>query len=139
MSYVRYKTIKGKQYAYLQTSYREGKRVRTKSKYLGAVSGMFSGGEESIEERDRRKKKELARELALAMADSDREQVKWEAKCEAHNLEGAKKKAAPIPKSQPTAKDQVDLANRIEKWDAWHARQSEEYKENAPTDEGEKS
>lgn len=31
------KTVKGRQYVYEQTSYRVGKRVRTKSKYLGPI------------------------------------------------------------------------------------------------------
>ena len=34
------KTVKGRQYAYEQTSYRVGKKVRTKSKYLGPVRRM---------------------------------------------------------------------------------------------------
>lgn len=33
------KTIKGRQYLYLQMTYREGGRVRTQNKYLGPVSG----------------------------------------------------------------------------------------------------
>ncbi len=45
MSYVVIKTIKKRQYRYLQTSYREGKKVRTKSVYLGPASGYgMSGG-----------------------------------------------------------------------------------------------
>jgi len=39
MSYIVIKTINGRQYRYLQTSYRVGKRVRTKSVYLGPVGG----------------------------------------------------------------------------------------------------
>jgi hypothetical protein len=37
MSYIRIKTIKGKQYAYRQTSVRKGKKVKTISEYLGAL------------------------------------------------------------------------------------------------------
>lgn len=33
------KTVKGRRYAYLQRSWREGKRVRTESRYLGPVGG----------------------------------------------------------------------------------------------------
>jgi hypothetical protein len=40
MSYIVVKTIKGRKYRYLQTSYRQGKRVRTKSVYLGAGGGL---------------------------------------------------------------------------------------------------
>ena len=35
------KTVKGHRYLYLQMSYREGGKVKTKSKYLGPVSGGF--------------------------------------------------------------------------------------------------
>jgi len=38
MSYIRIKTIKGKQYAYRQTSVRKGKKVKTISEYLGAIA-----------------------------------------------------------------------------------------------------
>jgi hypothetical protein len=37
--YIVIKTIKGRQYAYEQYSWREGKRVRTKSRYLGPIGG----------------------------------------------------------------------------------------------------
>jgi hypothetical protein len=39
MSYQVIKTINGRQYRYLQTSYRVGKKVKTKCVYLGPVSG----------------------------------------------------------------------------------------------------
>ena len=39
MSYVVIKTIKGRRYRYLQTSWREGRRVRTKSVCLGPLDG----------------------------------------------------------------------------------------------------
>jgi hypothetical protein len=39
MSFIRYKTIKGKQYAYRQTSVRKGKKVHSVMQYLGAVAG----------------------------------------------------------------------------------------------------
>jgi hypothetical protein len=38
MSYIVTKTIKGRRYRYLQTSYRVGRKVRTRSIYLGAAS-----------------------------------------------------------------------------------------------------
>src|SRR5258708_10338083 len=41
MSYVVIKTIAGRQYRYLQTSYRVGKKVKTKSVYLGPVGGVL--------------------------------------------------------------------------------------------------
>lgn len=41
--YVVIKTIKGRRYRYLQTSFREGKRVRTKSICLGPVDGAVAG------------------------------------------------------------------------------------------------
>jgi hypothetical protein len=39
MSSVVIKTIKGRQYRYLQRSYRDGRRVRTESIYVGPVDG----------------------------------------------------------------------------------------------------
>ena len=42
--YVVIKTIKGRRYRYLQTSFREGKRVRTKSICLGLVDGAVARG-----------------------------------------------------------------------------------------------
>lgn len=42
MSYVVIKTIAGRQYRYLQTSYRVGKKVKTRSQYLGPASGAAS-------------------------------------------------------------------------------------------------
>jgi hypothetical protein len=39
VSYTVIKTINGRQYEYLQTSYREGGKVRTKSVYVGPVGG----------------------------------------------------------------------------------------------------
>ena len=43
MAYRVIKTVKGKQYAYLQESYRVGNKVKTRSTYLGAVSGSGGG------------------------------------------------------------------------------------------------
>ena len=40
MSYLVIKTINGHQYRYRQTSYRVGKKVRTKCVYLGPVKGI---------------------------------------------------------------------------------------------------
>ena len=42
MSYIVIKTIGGRQYRYQQTSYRVGKKVKTKSVYLGPVAGNGS-------------------------------------------------------------------------------------------------
>ncbi|MDP2367247.1 hypothetical protein [Rhodoferax sp.] len=41
MSYIVVKTINGRAYRYLQTSYRVGKKVKTKSVYLGPVGGVL--------------------------------------------------------------------------------------------------
>lgn len=38
------KTINGRKYLYLQMTYREGRKVRTKNKYLGPATGGFGGG-----------------------------------------------------------------------------------------------
>lgn len=42
-TYVVTKTINGRQYRYLQTTWREGGRMRTKSEYLGPVGGSDRG------------------------------------------------------------------------------------------------
>src|SRR3954466_1196904 len=38
------KTIKGHRYVYLQQTYREGSRVRTRNRYLGPAGGDLGGG-----------------------------------------------------------------------------------------------
>lgn len=38
------KTINGRQYLYLQMTYREGRKVKTRNKYLGPASGGFGSG-----------------------------------------------------------------------------------------------
>ena len=38
------KTINGRKYLYLQMTYRDGRKVRTKNKYLGPATGGFGGG-----------------------------------------------------------------------------------------------
>ncbi len=42
MTYRVVKTINGRQYVYEQTSYRVGKKVKTKSVYLGRVASIFA-------------------------------------------------------------------------------------------------
>lgn len=44
MTYIVIKTIKGRQYRYEQRSWREGKRIRTKSRYLGPVTSARPTG-----------------------------------------------------------------------------------------------
>ena len=39
MTYIVVKTVKGRQYLYEQRTWREGKRVRTESRYLGPLGG----------------------------------------------------------------------------------------------------
>jgi hypothetical protein len=41
VSYIVIKTIKGRRYAYEQRTWREGKRVRTESRYLGPAAGVL--------------------------------------------------------------------------------------------------
>jgi len=41
MAYIVVRTIKGRQYRYLQHSFREGKKVRTVSEYLGPVGAIL--------------------------------------------------------------------------------------------------
>ena len=38
------KTINGRKYLYLQMTYREGRKVKTKNKYIGPATGGFGGG-----------------------------------------------------------------------------------------------
>ena len=44
MSFIRTKTIKGKQYLYRQTNVRVGKKVRSIMEYIGTTSGCAPGG-----------------------------------------------------------------------------------------------
>jgi hypothetical protein len=44
MSFIRTKTIKGKQYLYRQTNVRVGKKVRSIMEYMGTTSGCAPGG-----------------------------------------------------------------------------------------------
>ena len=41
MAYIVVRTIKGRQYRYLQRSYRDGKKVKTVSEYLGPVGAIL--------------------------------------------------------------------------------------------------
>jgi hypothetical protein len=50
MSYIVIKTVKGRRYRYLQTSWREGKRVRTKSVCLGPVGADMQRNVELLRE-----------------------------------------------------------------------------------------
>jgi hypothetical protein len=50
MSYIEIKTINGRKYKYLRTSYRDGDVVRHTSKYLGPVESKNEmGGDKSVE------------------------------------------------------------------------------------------
>jgi hypothetical protein len=72
MSYLVIKTIAGRRYRYLQTSYRVGKKVKTKSVYLGPASGAASirihDPKFDVEKELQRQKAERAKEQqALAL------------------------------------------------------------------------
>lgn len=66
MAYVVIKTIKGRRYAYEQRSYREGKRVRTESRYLGPVGDPVSHASHS----SRRRKGVLTKVAELIAANT---------------------------------------------------------------------
>jgi hypothetical protein len=48
MAFIRIRTIKGRQYRYLEERYREGKKVRSRSRCLGAIGAAISGVVESF-------------------------------------------------------------------------------------------
>lgn len=48
MAFIRIRTIKGRQYRYLEERYREGKKVRSRSRCLGAIGAALSGVIESF-------------------------------------------------------------------------------------------
>lgn len=54
MAYVVIKTVRGRRYRYLQRSWREGKRVRTESKYLGPANHFVTGSRRKSTKRRRR-------------------------------------------------------------------------------------
>jgi hypothetical protein len=68
--YIVYKTIKKKRYAYLQRSYRVGKKVKTESKYLGPAG---SGGVSFETKDERRRRREMNEEYAREMGRLERE------------------------------------------------------------------
>jgi hypothetical protein len=52
MSFLRIRTIKGKQYLYRQTSVREGKKVRSIMEYIGSYSGAETYGQTTPRNQD---------------------------------------------------------------------------------------
>lgn len=69
MYYVKKTTKPGYTYLYAQESWREGGKVRTRSRSLGRVGG----GGMSVDTRDRKKRKEDAEEFARGMASLEKE------------------------------------------------------------------
>jgi hypothetical protein len=110
---VRYKTIKGKRYAYEQTSVRKGKKVKTISKYLGAVAaapfvaaapvqvkvteGRGSKGHKSTDKRAKKHPEMSDRERFEKSMQNQREHFRREAAKTAAKNE-AKPQAQPDPK-----------------------------------------
>jgi hypothetical protein len=66
MSYIVVKTVKGRQYLYEQRTWREGKRVRTESRYLGPLGGQHARAEE--EERTAQKHRRFHQSARAAPA-----------------------------------------------------------------------
>ena len=84
MSFERIKTIKKRQYRYLQTSIREGTKVRSVMKYLGPASGGSAGGDRdpADDKRDR------------ALASAERQAKKMDAYQRARFGESGEERAA---------------------------------------------
>jgi hypothetical protein len=61
VSYIVIKVIKGRRYRYEQRSYRDGKRVRTESRYLGPVEGAISTPTPSPSSRRQRRRGPLGK------------------------------------------------------------------------------
>jgi len=80
VAYTVVKTIKGKQYLYLQNSWREGKKVKTKATCLGRVGG--SGRKRRVDEYEQSRRtaqNEYDREMAR-LAKEDKLFSEWQKK-----------------------------------------------------------
>jgi hypothetical protein len=77
MSYLRVKTIKGRQYLYRQTSVRERKKVRTISEYLGCVSSVTQGRANTKEKKKRREYQEHYNREMRTVARDEARFAKW--------------------------------------------------------------
>jgi hypothetical protein len=126
MSYIVVKTVKGRRYLYEQRTWREGKRVRTESRYLGPADG---GGRPGPARRPRREgvltkvgkliaANTLSAEERLLVLDEDallREQRESEAarekaRADFEAMMGVKLGPAnPIPQDKPVPS--IDLAS----------------------------
>jgi len=82
MAYEVIKTISGRQYRYLQETYREGGRVRTRNSYLGPVDGGVRRGgvtgllQGLLRKKDRDDFEETETQARQRVAREDRERVK---------------------------------------------------------------
>ena len=78
MAYVVYKTVKGNLYAYLQHSWREGEKVKTKATCLGRIGGSGrKRGTDQHEQSRRAAKKEYDTEMAR-LAKEDKQFSEWQ-------------------------------------------------------------
>lgn len=76
MAYIVIKTIRGRRYRYLQRSWREGRKVRTESKYLGVADGSDALGStfwREVREADEEQRKRFG-ETGQERADRERQE-----------------------------------------------------------------
>jgi hypothetical protein len=114
MSFLRIRTIKGKQYLYRQTSVRKGKKVRTISEYLGALGWIAvaaaspgyigSRGHQSTDKRGLRDQDQADRERFKKEMENPRERFQREAAKAALARSGSKG-----PTDEKFAKDCADM------------------------------
>ena len=144
MSYLVYKRVNGRYYAYLQRSYRVGKKVTTESVYIGPASGPTSQGaaehgrlqrllaERNNIEADLYRMRHAAdiREGRYQMGRPSREfreQGAQKARREAAERELNELQERSIPQGKPNNEDEVALADRIERWQEWYDRAVDQY------------
>ena len=77
MAYYVRKRVKGKLYLYLQTSWREGKKVRTSAKCLGPVNSS-GGGMGGLDREEVKRRREYEKWYAEQMAVVEREALEFE-------------------------------------------------------------
>lgn len=116
MSFLRIRTIKGKQYLYRQTSVRKGKKVRTISEYLGALGWIAvaaaspgyigSKGHQSTDKRGMRDQEQADRERFKKEMENPRERFQREA---AKAAAARSERGSKGPKDEKFEKDCADM------------------------------
>lgn len=102
MAFYRTRIIKGKKYLYREQRYREGRKVRSKSTYLGAV-GAFIGANLSGQRYGYDEEAALRQLAGREVRDEAARQAHLDALHQAYGLKLGPANPTPIEKESPTA------------------------------------